>query len=355
MTPNIKLQQRSFMVLLLVLLCLFFILLKPFLMPILLAVVLVVLFYPLFNFFKKLFRGRVYLASFVSTLLMVLLLLIPGALVSTLVVNQGMNIVGSVVDFLEKNQFAELLRNWNLNIQHLIMEIQQRFKVEINLSGIAANTAKQIAYYAYQYSPAVVSQTLSFITQGFILLIVVFFLFVEAQKLYQEIIFLTPLKDSDEHVLAAEIQKTIYGVVYGTFVTALVQAILAGIGFYFAGIQGFLVWATLTFFFSFVPVVGAAAVWLPASIILCLQGHLKAGLILAAYGVLFISMVDNIVKPILMKTGSNIHPLLLFFSVMGGLSLAGPIGFLIGPIIMAIFMATLKIYKRDYLGAKSEA
>jgi predicted PurR-regulated permease PerM len=243
---------------------------------------------------------------------------------------------------------VDLLKNWNVHMQDYITRIEQTFRIQINLKSMAANTVKQFALYVYQYSPGVLAQTVTFFFQGFLMVIVVFFLFVEGKGLYNEIVVLSPMKTSHENALAREMKNMIYAVVYGSFVTALVQGFLAGIAFYFLGIQGYLVWGSLTFLFSFIPILGAGSVWVPAAVILFLLGEVKSAVFLTFYGALVISGIDNVLKPLLMRGKNKLHPLLLFLSIMGGLLFAGPIGILLGPVTLAVFLAALKIYKQDY-------
>jgi len=349
MTTLPQTQRRAFTIFLLALLTLLLFILKPFLLPCMVGMVLVILFYPLYAVLLRFFRGRAYMASFLTTFVVTIFLFIPGILITSLVASQLYGVVDRVIQFINAGQFSELLQQWNVNLQNLVTQIEQTFRIQVNLRMVAGNAIKQFAYYVYQYSPGVLAQTVTFFVQGFIMLVVVFFLFVEGRRLFDEFVVLSPMKDTHENALAIEIKNMIYSVVYGSFVTALVQGLLAGAAFYFLGVHGYFVWGALTFLFSFIPIIGAAGVWLPGSVILILTGETKSGIILIFFGALVISMVDNILKPLLMGGKSRVHPLLLFLSIMGGLVLVGPIGILLGPITVAVFLAALKIYKQDYL------
>jgi predicted PurR-regulated permease PerM len=349
---NSQTERRAFVLFLLGLLALFIFILKPFLMSLVLGAVLVILFYPLYKGCLKISRGHCYLASFLATFVVTVFLFLPGGLVASLVANQLLGMVGQIVQFVEKQQWMSLLEKWNFNLQHTLTLIEQTFRIQVNLRGMATNAVKQFAYYVYQYSPGVLAQTVTFFIQGFVMLIVVFFLFVEGKGLYRELILFSPLKHAHENVLALEMKNMIYAVVYGSFVTAFVQALLAGFAFFLLDIQGYLVWGALTFLFSFIPILGAASVWIPATVILFLLGETKSGIFLAIYGALIISGIDNVLKPLLMRGKSKLHPILLFLAIVGGLRFMGPIGILLGPIILAVFLAALKIYKLDYLQTK---
>ncbi len=346
---NPALQKRAFVFLLLGIFILLLFILKPFFMPLIMAFILVLLFYPLYIWCLKICRGKAYIASFLTTFSIIAFIFVPAALIASLITNQILGLVDQAVLFVDKAHLLDNVQQWNVNLQHYLTQIEQTFHIDINLRAVATNAVKQFAYYVYQYSPGVVGQTLGFFIQSFIMLIVVFFLFVEAKGLYQEFIRLSPIEDKHERTLAQEMKDMIYAVIYGSFITALVQAILAGGAFYFLNIKGYLVWGSLTFLFSFIPILGAASVWVPAAIILFLTGNTKTAIILTLYGAFVISTVDNFLKPLLMRGKNKIHPLLLFLSIIGGLALVGPIGILLGPITVAVFLAALKIYKQDYL------
>ncbi len=348
MSHNPKNEKRAFIYLLLLLFIALLFLFKPFLMPIILATVLAVLFYPLYSAMLKITRNKPYLASFLSTFCMIAFLFVPATLMASLVTHQLIGMVGSITNFIEKEELLKQVDQWNVHFQNLLLQIEQTFQIRVNLRGMATNAVKNLAYYVYQYSPSVVTQTFSFFLQSFIMLVLVFFLFVEGKKLYREFILISPLKDEHENELAAEMKGMIYGVVYGSFVTALVQGCLATIAFYFLNIPGFLVWGALTFLLAFVPFVGAAGVWIPATLIFFLTGNTQSAIILAIYGTLLISGVDNILKPILIRGRSSLHPVILFLAILGGLKWVGPLGILLGPVLVAVFLAALKIYKKDY-------
>ncbi len=350
MTTSFETQRRLFVLFLLGLFVLIVFIFRPFLISLILGTILVILFYPLYQWLLQKFRNYRYLASFFTTFLVVLFIFVPVTLIGSLVASQLSNIVeNQVIPFINRGDLIDLLQKWNWNIKSHLTQIENVFNVQINLKAMAATAIKQGAQYISAYSPNVLAQTVSFTLQTFITLIVVFFLFVEGYGLYLELIRISPLKESHEITLAVEIKNMIYSVIYGSFVTALTQGILAGIGFYFLGIQGYLVWGALTFLFSFIPLLGAGSVWVPAAIIFFLLGETKNGIILTLYGAIIISGIDNILKPILMRGKNKIHPLLLFLSIIGSLLLIGPLGILFGPIIVAVFMAALKIYKQDYL------
>jgi predicted PurR-regulated permease PerM len=132
-------------------------------------------------------------------------------------------------------------------------------------------------------------------------------------------------------------------------VTGAVQGILAAIVFAIVGLKACVVLGVLTFFMSMVPIVGATAVWLPTCIWLFLQGQTWQGVVVLIGGVALISLIDNFLKPLIMQGRIKVHPLLIFFSLFGGIKLFGPVGILFGPIITALLIAVIQIYREEYV------
>ena len=136
--------------------------------------------------------------------------------------------------------------------------------------------------------------------------------------------------------------------VVATLLSALVQGLLAGIGFYFVGLDSIILLTVLSAVLAMVPFVGAAAVWVPCSLYLFFfQNNVPAAIGLAVYGVAIISMADNVIKPYVLHGQSNLHPLLALLSVLGGVATLGPIGILIGPMVVAFLQTLLKILQRE--------
>ena len=130
--------------------------------------------------------------------------------------------------------------------------------------------------------------------------------------------------------------------------TALAQGLLGALGYYLAGLEPVMLLMLITTTLALVPFVGAAAVWVPAALyLLFVQGHLGSGIFLIVYGTLVISMVDNIIKPLVLHGHSNLHPLWALLSVLGGVAALGPIGILVGPMVVAFLQTLLKILQRE--------
>jgi predicted PurR-regulated permease PerM len=136
----------------------------------------------------------------------------------------------------------------------------------------------------------------------------------------------------------------IYATIYGGILIAIIQGLLGGLSFWVLGLPSPIFWGTAMALLSFIPIGGTALIWAPAAIILLIGGAILKGLILLGVGVVIISMVDNILRPLFISSKTNIHPLLLFFAVLGGIQAFGLIGLVAGPLIVTLFLTLIEIY-----------
>jgi predicted PurR-regulated permease PerM len=192
----------------------------------------------------------------------------------------------------------------------------------------------------------------SFVTStlfgGVIMIIGLYFFLLDGPAMLESLQGLSPIEDKHEKELAQEFARVSRAVVVATLLSAAVQGILAGIGFWFCGLESIFLLTLLSGVLAMVPFVGAAAVWIPCALYLYfVDNNPYAAIGLAIYGAAIISMADNIIKPWILHGQSNLHPLLALLSVIGGVAVLGPIGILIGPMIVVFLQTLLKILQRE--------
>jgi len=340
-----NLEKVAFWVVLFALLIGFFWLLKPFYGIILLSLVLALACEPLFQGLLKLFRGRRHPAAFLCLVLFAIFLALPSGVLVSLITDQVLKVAHGFSGHIHNHTFQNLLVGW---LPPQLEAWRQSLGFEIDIISLLKEAAQNSAQYLYQFSPKVVSKTATFFLGGLFTVILTYFLLVDGPRLYHEILDLSPLKNTYEKTLAKEIRLTLRACIYGYILTALVQGILAGIGFWIAGIDIALLLGLATFIMAFVPIVGTGSVWVPVFIYLLISGQWGMATFLFIYGFFVISGIDNVLKPILIQGKTNIHPVLLFLAIFGGLKLWGPIGILAGPTLVAVLLATLRIYRQDF-------
>jgi predicted PurR-regulated permease PerM len=184
-----------------------------------------------------------------------------------------------------------------------------------------------------------------------ITLVTLFFLLAEGARMLDAIIKISPLEESHVRELATEFDRACRAIVSATLLSAIVQGLLAGIGFYFCGLRSSVALLTLlTMVLALVPFTGAATVWVPVALYLYfVQHNATAAIGLAVYGAVIISTSDNIIKPLVLHGQSKLHPLLALLSVLGGIQALGPIGIVVGPMVVVFLQTLLKIVQRELL------
>ena len=181
-----------------------------------------------------------------------------------------------------------------------------------------------------------------------IMLIAVYFFLIDGRAMVDSVIYLSPLRDDYENELISEFATLSRAVVVATLLSAVVQGILAGVGYWFAGLDSGFLLTIISTLFALVPFIGTAIVWIPACAYLYLvQGESVSAVVLAVYCATIVSMSDNLVKPLVLQKESNLHPLLALLSVIGGVEALGPIGILVGPMVVAFLQTLLRLLQRE--------
>ncbi|HUY32264.1 MAG TPA: AI-2E family transporter [Pirellulales bacterium] len=176
-----------------------------------------------------------------------------------------------------------------------------------------------------------------------VMIIALYYFLADGPSMLKSLMRLSPLDDRYEEQLLGEFATVSRAVVVATLLSALAQGLLAGVGYFFAGLGSVTLLTMLTMLFALIPFVGATAIWLPCCLWLFLEGRTTAAVALAVYGAVVVAMADNLIKPLVLQGQSNLHPLLALLSVLGGVKAMGPIGIVVGPMIVAFLQALLKM------------
>ena len=189
-----------------------------------------------------------------------------------------------------------------------------------------------------------------------IMTLALYYFLLDGPEMVHTVMRLSPLDDRYEQQLLDEFDSISRAVVLATLLSAVAQGLLAGIGFWFAGVDALFLFTALTMVFALIPFVGAAAIWVPVCLwIWIVDERTLAAALLAIYCAVVVSMVDNLIKPWILHGRSNMHPLLALLSVLGGVSALGPAGILVGPMVVAFFHAALNMLRREISGEAENA
>jgi predicted PurR-regulated permease PerM len=196
---------------------------------------------------------------------------------------------------------------------------------------------------------AAVMATGSLVFDLAMMLIALFFLLLGGKEFLAWLDSVSPLRPGQTKELVAEFRKVSYAVIVATVATAAVQALVAFVGYLIAKVPHPVFFGTLTFFVALIPAIGAAGVCLFAALILLATGHPYMSLFLAVWGIAVVGLIDNVVKPFLIKGELEMGGAVVFFALIGGIGAFGLVGVLIGPLAVATFLALLRMYRRDFI------
>ena len=314
---------------------------RQFLMAILLAGIFSSLANPLYRRLERWFGGRRAIASIVTLLLLVAGVLVPLGTLLGMVTAQAIEVGQAVTPWVEKQLsrpegFSDLLAS-----VPFYDRIQPHEKAILAKAGEMVGT---VSKFLIDRLSSVTVMTIQFLFTIFILLYSMFFFLMDGDKLLKKILFYLPLEDTDERQLLEKFTKVTRATLKGTVVIGVLQGGLAGLAFAVVGIQGAVFWGTVMTVLSIIPGIGTALVWVPAAIVLAAAGHTLQAAGLAVFCAVVVGSIDNFLRPSLVGRDTQMHELLILFGTLGGIFMFGIVGFIIGPIIAALFTTVWEIY-----------
>jgi predicted PurR-regulated permease PerM len=320
-----------------------FFIMKPFLIPFLFALILVHLFNPVYKFLLTK-TGRKWVSSLLTCLLIALIIIIPVLIILALVVGE---VQTAIVNLARNPESLKSVSNITHNLSSLPVLKSFDFGKIVNQDSIisALQNFSQGFLFILQGTYAGI---LRFIFVMFIMFFSLFYMFIDGKKLVEKIIRLIPLKDKYDTVLLNDINSMIRATLRGTMFMAILQGIIGGILFWATGVASPALFGILMALFSVIPPVGSGLVWFPVGIAMILFGHPMEGIIILLAGFLVISAMDMLLRPKLIGKDTQMHPLLILFSTLGGIALFGISGFIIGPIIVSLLIVIWDIFVLDF-------
>jgi len=303
-----------------------------FLLPLLLAAMLVVIFGPLHRRLRSHFGLSDWLAAAITTVVVMVIVLVP----------LGLLVTRAGADAVAMARSPEGAKLDPAVLDGLVARCNEVTGMHVTADGVNTELRSLVEKWVGPLAaraPAVIGRLLI----GVVVMVVGFFYFLaDGPRMLAAVMRLVPLDVRYQWQLLREFEEVSRAVVSATLLAAIVQAALGGIGYAVAGLHNVFLLTLLTFFMAMVPIVGAAAVWGSASLYLLFfvkDSWAAAGL--AAWGLLVVSSIDNVIKPLVLQGQSKLHPLLALLSVLGGVTALGPIGIFVGPIAVAFLQAAL--------------
>ncbi len=340
-----KLVNRVVLVLVLVFIsALFFQVVRPFLQSIFIAALFAALFTPLYRRFLALTRGREVLASLMTLLTVLIFVFVPLFMVFGTVVSQALDISQSARPLIQQLSEPGTITHWLQSLPFYESIVPFR-DMALSLLGDMTSALSKWAVDAVQSATL---GTFNLLLSSFIILYTMFFFLIDGDRLLYYLLYYLPLNDDDEVKLMHRFTSVTRATLKGTAVIGVLQGSMAGIALYLAGIPSAFFWAVVMMFLSVVPGIGTALVWVPAVFYLLAHGDYVQAASLFAFCLVIVGSIDNLLRPKLVGNDTQLHELMIFFSTLGGLLLFGFMGFVIGPIIGALFVTVWELYGYEF-------
>ncbi|MGM0570698.1 AI-2E family transporter [Marinobacter sp.] len=341
-----SLERWTFLGSLLLVSLAFLFLLKPFFGPIFWAVAIALIFHPVRQRLAGRMGNRPNLVAFVTLMICMVIVIIPVMVLISSLVAEGLAVYQKIQDgdirpgeYLDQvNQsfpaIEAFLSQFNLDFSAL------RDRLVSGVAGASQFLAKQALGLG--------QNTFQFFLNLALMIYLAFFLLRDGSRLVDLLIQALPLGDDRERLLFAKFAEVTRATVKGNLLIAIIQGALGGLIFWVLGITGALLWGVVMAIFSLLPAIGAAVVWVPAAIYLAAVGDYVPAIILTAYGAIVIGLADNLLRPILVGRDTKLPDYIVLLSTLGGLVMFGINGFVMGPLVAALFMAFWGIFIREF-------
>lgn len=324
-------------------------LLTPFFSQIILAAVITGLFSPVYNFLLVKDRINPPMASFITCLLVFLLLFVPIALFVGILSKEAYDLYLTAKTAAFSDQLRRLLQNSQLLDQ--ANQYLAYFNIKITgeeLNRGISEIGKIVGLFLYEQARAIASNMLAFIANFFLMLLIVYYLLIDGDRLMRFIVDLSPLPSEQDEKLIDKFKEIAGAILVGNGLGGLIQGTLGGLVFSFFGIKSPFLWGVIMGLLAFLPIIGIGVVFIPAAIFLFLKGRVGASLFFIFFYVILSGGVEYIFKPKLVGQRVQMHTLLVFFSIIGGLKLFGILGIIYGPLVVTAFLTLTDIYHSSY-------
>lgn len=317
---------------------------------IVLALLLASVFYPLYSWVKRVLRERELLASLSVTLFILIILVIPvGWFIGTLS-NEAFDFYQRSSNEVSLKQIQDIIENdpvWAERFKKLGKMTGLTITPE-TVEELASSIGKKVGLFLYSQIKSIASNLLSFLIHFFLMMMTIFYLFRDGPRLKEYLVQLMPVPKEQLEKVVSKFQEMGSAIIVGNGMSGIIQGIFGGFGFFFFGLGSPFLWGTVITFMAFVPIVGATAVFVPATVIIMLTGNTGLALGYLIYNLSYSSIVEYLVKPKLIGKGMQMNSLLVFIGILGGLKLFGLLGIIYGPLIMTIFLTLAEIYRLEY-------
>ena len=322
--------------------------LKPFLLAVLTAVVITYIFYPLYNKLLKAIK-REALSSFLVLLIILLIMVLPMAFIVNTLSREAVTAYSFVTGIVDKDIFEEECNTEKLVCKGInyIKDISSNQKFKEHFRSVF----KGVVNFVVDKSSSFLFSIPKKMLEIFLVFFMMFFFFKDGKRIMERLWELITISEKDKKRIKKKISDVSFAVVYGSIFVALIQGLVAGIGYWIFGIKAPIFWGLITAVAALLPFIGTTLVWLPASLFLLLNGLVMSepsgilkGIGLFVYCALIVSTLDNVLKPKIIGAKGKIHPVVVLLGVFGGLAVFGLVGGVVGPLVLALLVTFINMY-----------
>jgi predicted PurR-regulated permease PerM len=321
-----------------------------FLSAIVLGLLITSAFYPLYSWYKGLFKDKEVFKAVSMTIFIFLILTIPISGFVGSLYSEALGLYGKtknsvslqkIQDFLESDSaWADRLKKAS-ELTNIKLDAQSMQKT-------VATRVKDFGLYLTTQLSSVATNLMSFLLNFLLMMLIIYYIFRDGPRLNNYLLSLLPFPETQQELILAKFHEMGRAIIFGNGLSGIIQGILGGFAFYFFGLGSPFLWGTVMGFLAFLPVIGASAVFIPATIVLLLQGKIGASIAYFIYNATYSIIIEYFIKPRLIGKGMKMNTIFVFIGILGGLKLWGILGIIYGPFIITIIFTLFEIYRLEY-------
>ncbi|MCW5830471.1 MAG: AI-2E family transporter [Deltaproteobacteria bacterium] len=339
--PPLRMQRRAFLVVFAALgavLGIWF--LRPFAPPLVFAAVFAVLLWPVHDWFQRRMGAGPVLAATGAVIVAHLTVLLPFTVVATFTIQQLTGLIQrGIIDTVEMETYL-------IRIEALIHET---FSTDVDIIGFVVSQWQKIAAESTRVISGILGGFAILLFQYIIAVVFVFYLLIRGQALVNLVVEISPLGSDVNRRILDRFGETSRAVLWGTLVTITAQGFIGTLGLIFGGVENAVLWGVVMTFAALVPVFGTTLVWGPACLYMFMNGHVGSGIVILVFGAIA-STIDNIIRPLIVGGATTVPTLWILIAILGGIVTLGPMGVILGPALLAVFVECIDIYREEFLG-----
>lgn len=310
-----------------------FLIFRPFWIVLILGISFSIVLYPVYEWLNR--KMTSWVASLLTVIFFALIILGPVSALGVIIFNQSQDLYKAVTEAKNVDPFMESVGE---TINSFLPE-GINFDIQSRISDFVSYTTNNIA--------KIFTTTLSAFFSFFLMLLIMFYFLKDGARWKRSVVVLSPLADQDDEKIIRRLAMSVNVVVKGTLLIAIVQGLIMGLGLFIFGVPHAALWGVVAAVASLVPTIGTALVSVPAIIFLLVTEQTGQAIGLLVWSAAVVGMVDNFLTPYVVGNQMNIPPLLILFAVLGGISLLGPVGIIVGPLALSLLYTLISIYRNE--------